>query len=395
MRILINALSAHGPRSGVGHYTAELLRCLAGQLGEGEQAVARPRPWVGWLRRRKLPPPAGAGAAGASWKKRLVSWLKPVGRSLLRWHFAAVARLGRFDVYHEPNYIPAPCSVPTVSTIHDLSVLLHPEWHPADRVAWFGRNFRRMQRQCVHYLTVSDAARQEIIAHLGVPASRVTRTYNGVRPWLRPLSPREVRPILERLGLPPSYVLYVGTIEPRKNVLTLLQAYCDLPAPLRERYPLVLAGGWGWKADAVAEFFEATARHKGVLRLGYVPEGSLGALYNGARALAFPSVYEGFGLPPVEMMACGGAVLASTAAAVAEVAGGVAPLIEPLDVTAWRQALHQVLADDDYWKRLRQGAVEHARPFSWERCAAETLRVYRQVAQGNFDCAPRTAPLAA
>src|SRR5205085_1100038 len=167
-----------------------------------------------------------------------------------------------------------------------------------------------------------------------------------------------------------------GTIEPRKNVLTLLRAYCGLPAPLRERYPLVLAGGWGWKADDVASYFEATAKHRGVVRLGYVPETALGALYNGARLLAFPSIYEGFGLPPVEMMACGGAVLASTASAVAEVAGGVAQLLEPHDVEGWREALRQILSDDDVWQGLRRGAVEHACSFTWDRCATDTLRVY-------------------
>src|SRR5262249_9433249 len=179
---------------------------------------------------------------------------------------------------------------------------------------------------------VSAAARREIIATFNVPPSRVSHVYNGIRPWLRPLPESEVSPVLRGLGLPPRYVLYVGTIEPRKNVLTLLHAYCDLPDELRRRYPLVLAGGWGWKTRDIAAYVEGVARHRGVLRLGYVPESAWGALYNGARALAFPSLYEGFGLPPVEMMACGGAVLASTAAAVAEVAGGQALLIEPEDV---------------------------------------------------------------
>src|SRR5207302_4554300 len=142
----------------------------------------------------------------------------------------------------------------------------------------------------------------------GIPPSRITRTYMGVRPWLRPMTPAEVTPVLQRLGLPPRYLLYLGTIEPRKNVRTLLHAYCDLPAALRESCPLVLAGGWGWKAEEVAAFFHDEARHKGVLRLGYVAEEDLGALYNGARALVFPSLYEGFGLPPMEMLACGGAV---------------------------------------------------------------------------------------
>jgi alpha-1,3-rhamnosyl/mannosyltransferase len=321
---------------------------------------------------------------------RLVRFFNPVVRGWLQRYLRAVAWAGRCDLYHEPNFIPVPTSVPTVATVHDLSVFLHPEWHPAERVAWFERGLPRLLGQCVHFFAISESARQEIIHKLGVPAARVSRTYMGVRPGLRPMDPAEVAPVLQSLGLPPSYLLHVGTLEPRKNLLMLMRAYCDLPASLRERWPLVLAGGWGWKAQDVAAFFEAEARHKGVLRLGYVPEEALPALYNGARALAFPSLYEGFGLPPVEMLACGGAVLASTAPAVAEVAGGSACLIEPHDRDGWRQALERVLADSDYWQQLRRSAVEHARVFTWEQCATDTLRVYRQVAAGRFDCAGPT-----
>jgi alpha-1,3-rhamnosyl/mannosyltransferase len=389
MRILVNALTVHGPRSGIGHYTAELLRCLQGQLAPEESLQPRPGTWFGGLR-RSIPRPSlpAASGKGSGLKSRLAARLKPMWRGVLRCYLQAVAWVGRFDLYHEPNFIPVPTAVPTVATVHDLSVLLHPEWHPAERVAWFRRGLRRLLDQCVHFFAISESARQEIVRTLGIPAARITRTYMGVRPWLRPMSEEQVAPVLRSLGLPPRYLLYVGTIEPRKNVLTLLRAYCDLPAPLRQAYPLVLAGGWGWKADAVASFFEDEARHQGVMRLGYVPEEALGALYNGARALVFPSLYEGFGLPPVEMLACGGAVLASTAAAVAEVAGGPACLIDPQDQAGWRDALKRVLTDDEWWQQLRRHAVAHASAFTWEQCAADSLRVYREIAAGRYDCAP-------
>jgi glycosyltransferase involved in cell wall biosynthesis len=267
-----------------------------------------------------------------------------------------------------------------VVTVHDLSVLLHPEWHPAERVAYYERHFQRGLSGCTHVLAVSEFTRREVIRHLGLPPNRVSRTYNGVRDGLAPLPQAEVQDARRRLDLPQSYLLYVGMIEPRKNVLTLLRAYCDLPAGLRRRYPLVLAGGWGWGVAEVAAFLEGEGRHKGVIHLGYVADTDLAALYNGARALAYPSLYEGFGLPPVEMLACGGAVLASTAGAVAETAGSKAHLIEPLDVAGWRDALARVCTEDDWWRSLRAGAVEAARPFTWERCAADTLRVYRAVA---------------
>jgi alpha-1,3-rhamnosyl/mannosyltransferase len=301
-----------------------------------------------------------------------------------------IASLGRFDVYHEPNFIPVPCGVPTIASVHDLSVLLHPQWHPADRVRWFERHFAWMTRSCVHYFAISESGRQEIIQTLGITPERVTCAYMGIRPSFRPMTSSEVAPVLTELGLPERYLLCVGTIEPRKNILSLLRAWCDLPVALRESYPLVLAGGWGWKAEEVGGFFQDTARHKGALHLGYVPEEAMPALYNGARALVFPSFYEGFGLPPLEMLACGGAVLASTASALAEVVGGQAHLVDPHDLAGWTQAMQRVLSDDDWWQHLRKGGIEHSRPFTWHRCAADTLRVYRSVAAGHYDCAAYT-----
>jgi alpha-1,3-rhamnosyl/mannosyltransferase len=174
-------------------------------------------------------------------------------------------------------------------------------------------------------------------------------------------------------------LLYVGTIEPRKNIMTLLRAYCALPERIRSDWPLLLVGGWGWNAGDVADFLESGGRQRGVLYRPYVPEDSLSALYNGARALVYPSLYEGFGLPPVEMLACGGAVLASTAGALVETVGQKAHLIEPMDLDGWRWAMQRVVEEDDWWQALRRGAVEAVQSFTWERCAADTLRVYRRL----------------
>jgi alpha-1,3-rhamnosyl/mannosyltransferase len=297
--------------------------------------------------------------------------------------FRAVCARRRPDVYHEPNYIPLPCDLPTVVTVHDLSALLHPEWHPADRATEFERRFRQGLRRTSHVLTDSDFVRDEILATLHLRPDQVTRTYMGVRSDLRPLPEARVAAALNRLGLPPRYFLHLGTLEPRKNVLTLLRAYRGLSAAVRERFPLVLVGGWGWNAADVADFLDREGHGHGVLHLGYVADEHLPVLYNGARALVFPSHYEGFGLPPVEMLACGGAVLASTAGAVAETAGGAACLIDPHDETGWRDKLRRVAEDDDWWRELRSRAIEAARPFTWDRCAAETLAVYRRVCGGR------------
>jgi alpha-1,3-rhamnosyl/mannosyltransferase len=380
MRVIVNQLAALGRRTGIGHYTAELLRCLRPQApgvitAFPDRLTHRARQAYLWVRGRMRPEVRG----GSDGTARVP--LQGAGRTILARYFRTLCRLRTFDLYHEPNCVPMPCDVPTIVTLHDLSVILHPEWHPADRIELYDSGFREGLKQTAHVLTVSDFARQEIIDILGISPERVTRVYNGVFERLRPLPEVEVAATLKELGLPPRYLLYLGTLEPRKNVLTLMKAYCALPAEIRERYPLVLVGGWGWRANDVANYLDDEAKARGVIHLGYVADAHLPALYNGARALAFPSLYEGFGLPPIEMMACGGAVLASTAGAVAETAGAAAHLIDPYDLDGWRAALLRVCTDDDWWRNLRSGALEAARPFTWERCAAETLAVYRKVAQ--------------
>jgi alpha-1,3-rhamnosyl/mannosyltransferase len=386
LRVVVNRLLAAGSKSGIGHYVAELLRCLQAQAGP-DRIDSFPGGWL-WraqsLGARLRPlfegrkPAAPAAAPRPSWRARLFASLRECSQQLLQSSFRRLCARHCYDLYHEPNYVPLPTDVPTVATIPDLSVLLHPHWHPADRVKHFERRFCRGLGQCVHLLTISDFVRREILETLPVQPGQVTCTYIGIRPGLRPLPEGQVRQRLGRLGLPPRYLLYLGTLEPRKNVRLLLRVYCSLPEELRRRWPLLLVGGWGWnRAEIAADLDEA--RHRGVIHLGYLPDAHLPAVYNGARALAFPSFYEGFGLPPLEMLACGGAVLASTAGALAETLGGQAHLIDPHDADGWRDALVRVLTDDDWWQELRCGGVEWARPFTWERCADQTLDVYRQL----------------
>jgi alpha-1,3-rhamnosyl/mannosyltransferase len=394
MRVILNEWSAGGVRTGIGHYTAQLaahLRPLPGL----DELISFPGPFVqrvvgrlkGLANSGHQSATAAGPAAPPGFKARLRERLRQWWRAGLAWHFRR--RSGRAELYHEPNYLPLPSDLPTVATLHDLSALRHPEWHPRDRVAHFERHLPRALTQACHFCAISEFGRQEIVRHLGVAAERVTVTYMGSRAHLRPLPAVETAAVLQKLGLPPQYLLHVGTVEPRKNLDLLVRAYTGLPAALREHWPLLLVGGWGWGAGGVADYLRGAGRRDGVLHLGYVDEAHLAALYNGARALAFPTLYEGFGMPAVEMLACGGAVLASTAAAVAEVVGTNAHLTDPHDEAGWRDAIRRVLTDDDWWRQLRAGAVERARPFTWRRCAEDTLRAYGQ-ALGRV---PERAPI--
>jgi glycosyltransferase involved in cell wall biosynthesis len=392
MRVVIHATPLVGHRTGVGHYTAELIRALA---GTGQVRVSLyPRPALAkvrvWFRGGPKPvdPSAGTDARRSLWRR--------IVRIPFRWGWRAMieteARLAfhprRVDLYHEPNFFPLRTRLPTVVTVHDLSAVLHPEWHPADRVKLFETEFLPRIGEVAHVLTDSDQARAEIIRTLNLPAQRVTRAYPGVRPSLRPLPATEVAPVLHRLGLPPTYFLHVGTLEPRKNLLMLMRAYTAIPADLRERCPLVLVGPWGWRFEELAGYFDSEARHRNVIHLGYVEEADLAAVYNGAKALVFPTWYEGFGLPAAEMLACGGAVIASTDPAVGEVLGPCGTRIDPADEAGWRDAIARAIRDPDWVATMRTGGIERAGEFTWSKCAGDTIRAYRAALRVGLDSDP-------
>jgi alpha-1,3-rhamnosyl/mannosyltransferase len=379
MRVVVNGLAALKPKTGVGHHVAELAAALARDF-PADGFTLYPGDLLSGVGRRVNRAPQGSGTPGRrGWRAKFFGAAKSAGKAATAWHFAAFTRASRFDLYHEPNFVPFPSRLPTVLTVHDLSVLKYPQWHPADRVRMHEKHFRRGLGRADHVIVVSEAVRSEVVGELWFPPDKVTAVPNGVGPAFRPLPAEAVEPVRRRYGLPDRFFLCVGTIEPRKNLGTAMRAFADLPAKARSECPLVLAGPWGWRSDADREFFDTAAAPAGARHLGYVPDADLPALYNAALGLVYPSHYEGFGLPPLEMLACGGAVLASTAAAVREVCGRHAASIDPDDVAGWRDALHRLATDSDYRSVLAAGGVEHAARFTWSRAAAETMAVYRRV----------------
>ena len=383
MRVLLNGLPALKRKTGVGHYTAELAAALARGF-PGDELTLYPGDLATMLWGRLPKRPARPGApAGAPrpFRAALASVGKSLARDAVGLHFGAYSRHFGFDVYHETNFVPYPTGLPTVLNVHDLSVFLHPEWHPADRVGHHRRHFLEGLRRADRVLTISDAVRRELVEHCAVPAERVTTVYCGVSPAFRPHAPAELAAVNRRLDLPPRYLLSVGTVEPRKNLAMLFAAYASLPDEARSRCPLVVAGPWGWKSGAVREFYEGVGRGRGIRHLGYVADADLPPLYAGSTALLYPSFYEGFGLPPVEMLACGGRVIASTDAAVREVCGDAAEALDPADPDAWRAAmLHAIDSPDATAPEVERRRARAAR-YTWGRAAVETRAVYEAVAR--------------
>ncbi|MCE9530896.1 MAG: glycosyltransferase family 4 protein [Planctomycetes bacterium] len=389
MRVLFNGVASLRPKTGIGHYI-ESLHAHLNELGRDDELMFFPGPVVrkivGRLLRPgkvKAPSPKSAAPKKRTWLPSPSRVMKRLGAVAFQKAFELQANRSGCELYHEPNYIPWKCELPVVATIHDLSALLHPEWHPVERVRRFETNFLKNLPRCRHLIADSESVRREIIDHLGVPANQVSTVHLGVRPHFRPLAIDQVKSMLADLNLEPGYLLHVGTIEPRKNLLMLMQSYCDLPSDLRERHPLVLVGGWGWRTEEIRVYYETTARRSGVQHLGYAAEENLPALYNGARALVFPSHYEGFGFPPLEMMACGGAVIASTTGSVREILPKGRHLLASDDLVGWREAMRRMLVDDDYWLHSRQGGERHAAGFTGERCARQTRSVYEEVVHGR------------
>lgn len=286
-------------------------------------------------------------------------------------------------LYHGPNYFVPPEAERSVITVHDLSVLRFPELHHMARRIDFERNFARSLDQANHIITDSWFVKSEMEKFLGVAANRVTAIPLGVDPVF--FAPRDVmadRRVLKKMGLAKrSFALCVATLEPRKGLDKALCAFRT--ARERERaLPcdcLVIAGAAGWEDDALRAVLEPAVARGEVLLLGYVTEAQLLALYAQAEVFLYPSVYEGFGLPPLEAMAAGTPAVVSSRASMPEVVGDCALTVDPDDIDAFAAAIVRALTDFEWRNSATSAGKQHANHFTWKRCVDETVSVYRQV----------------
>lgn len=376
MRIAIDGYPLVPPRAGIGQYTYHLIKALARVEPAHEYVVLYPR-LTRSLRMREVPifPEECVRVVSEGRFRTLrfrVQRKLGVGTPVER-------RIGSFDVYHATNYVftHAVKRARRVVTIHDMTLVLFPEWHPRARVNSMTHELARSLEIADHILADSAATRDDIVKQFSVRSERISVVPLAADRSFRPLPAEEIQKVLSHWGLVhDGYLLFMGTIEPRKNLLRLLQAVELAGSGIG---PLVIVGADGWGSDEVARHIERLQRAGRLSYLGYVPDDARPSLINGARSFVYPSLYEGFGLPVLEAMACGVPVLASNVASLPEVVGDAGVLVDPHDVDAIARGMARLWHDDALRRDLSIRGIERARAFSWERTASQTLGVYTRL----------------
>lgn len=382
--LILGVDSINPPLTGIGRYALELARGLPQHPAMGQVRYFTLGGWVPL--QPLLDAESGEGRFHAATLPRLRSRLAS-NRLAVRAYHLLIPQLQRWQlrdhtnsIYHSPNYFLPPFSGHTVATVHDLSHHLYPQFHPAARIDYMRRALPDSLRRADHIVTDAESVRRELVEHFNYPAERITAIPLGANPAFRPRCRKEILSALNQFRLQPqAYSLYVGTIEPRKNLDRLLTAYERLPESLRLRYPLVMAGGSGWCSEHTHEHMRSAASAGWLIYLRYVAQADLPLLYAGARVFVYPSLYEGFGLPVLEAMASGTPVITSNCSSLPEVVGTAGLQIQPEDIPALTATLVRALQDDDWCAKASVAGLKRAAQFSWERCVQQTVQVYEHI----------------
>ena len=333
------------PLTGVGHYTAELARNLAVVAPSDSFTLISP---------------------GGLLKKRW--WSLGLPLHLLR---------NSFDLFHGTNYeVPFWSRRPTVVTIHDLSLLLHSEVHEEYLVRRARWRLPWMAKSASKIITPSTSVKNEVCETFGIDAEKVTVTPEAPRPVFKR---RDAPELLRQFGIDREFVLFVGTIEPRKNLRRLVEAFEQLLRSTSLSPKLVIAGGQGWLMDDFVSLIKQKRLEDRVCLTGYLQDEDLCGLYSTCAAFVYPSLYEGFGLPPLEAMACGAPVITSRIPSLMETVGDAARLVDANDVEDLARAMTEMLSDEKMREHYSLAGGNHVKRFSWEQTALKTLEVYRQV----------------
>lgn len=366
-KLILSSEAIQPPLTGIGRYTWELARRLPDMLGKDNIRFYHQGCWV--ADPASLLDPTRPNIRRNWLQRQEPSWART---TRLKWAC-------RGKIFHGPNYFLPACADIGVATIHDLSVFKYPETHPIERIKQFEREFTKTISRAAHLITDTETTRQEVIEFLSWPVDKITAVPLGVSADFKPRSEEMLTPYLNNLGLTAnSYSLCVSTMEPRKKIGNLLQAYQRLPHDTRQHMPLVLAGGAGWLSDALHDEIERCSRQGWLQYLGFVPEADLPLLYAGARLFVYPSAYEGFGLPVLEAMASGTPVVAANVSTLPEITHGAAILTNPDDIEKFANDIERALYDCSWIASTKALGLKVASEYSWERCVQQTVSVYKK-----------------
>ena len=364
MRVGIDARLVYYSQAGIGQYIFHLVNGLAQVDHENEYVLLQSRKDDTTI----LEQP----------NFRRISLWTPSHHRLERYSLnVELMRLG-LDVLHSPDFIPPHRpSCKSVITVHDLAFLLYPHFLTKESARYYG-HIDQAVRWTDHIISVSESTKRDTIQHLGVPEDKITVVHEAASPIFKPLDKAEAKEqVRNRFGVDGPYVLFVSTIEPRKNVPSLLRALYQLVTCYKEDVRLVLAGGKGWLFEDAFAVVDELKLDERVHFVGRVSSEDLLYLYNASELLAHPAFYEGFGLPPLEAMACGLPVVASDVASLPEVVGDAGQLIDPHDVDELTVSMWRVLNDSALREQMREKGLQQAGRFSWKRAARETMEIYQ------------------
>jgi glycosyltransferase involved in cell wall biosynthesis len=375
MHIGIDGLPLTAAKTGVGHYTFELAQALARAEPSGQFEILYPSNYKSFGF-------ADLGSAPVPFNLKLNRvQVGTLGRHWWSLGLPPYIRRSKLDLFHGTNYdIPLRRRCPTVLTIHDLSQLLHPETHERRSVARARRRLPYMARLADAIITPTECVRRDVCAVLKVDPEKVFAIPEAARSCFRPLSFAETADARRRLGIGDDFLFTVGTLEPRKNLAVLVSAFEKLAVSrVQDNTQLVIAGGRGWLSGPL---FEAIARSpvgNRIVLTDYLHDDDLQALYSSCQEFIYPSIDEGFGLPPLEAMVCGAPVIASRIPAVEETTGGAALLFDPNSAAELARKISEVLEDEKARSELSNAGQHQAAKFSWEKTARMTLDVYEKV----------------
>jgi glycosyltransferase involved in cell wall biosynthesis len=387
MRIGINCRIVGGCNSGVEYYAASLARYLPDVAPHNDYTVfanSQPKDVAG----------GQVESQAAGWRPgRLLS-----GRlRRIAWEHAVLPFLARrhgLDLLHCPAYIcPIVRALPTVVTVHDTIALDHPEWCRASNAWYFGLLLRHSISSADRVIAVSETTARDIARHVPGASRKVTVIHPGIDPLFRPVrDPDVLGGVRHRYDLPTRYVLYVGNLEPKKNLMRLILAFQRFRRRGNNAWDLVIAGGKTWGLSRQMEELRRQGQLQNVRFPGYVRREDLPCVYSQAGVFAFPSLYEGFGFPPLEAMACGTPVVASVCGALAETLAGAIVPVDAFSPESIADGLHTVVHDDILRQRLIEAGRARVSRFTWTDAARQTLAAYEQVLMSGAPCkAPQAA----